>query len=116
MCESNQSSICYFAPRHSDSDNASPYKGRYQHCQTNEELVSEKYQPVTPYELAESTDHSAIELWTDLKVNAGPVRSSYEPYSIRLIHDESENSLLPEIVEGPHEETLSTEENKEGSS
>ena len=38
--DSGQSSICKFAPKHTDSESLSPFKGAYQHMQTNEELVS----------------------------------------------------------------------------
>jgi len=73
VCTSNQSSICKFAPKHTEEE-ASPYKGRYQHCQTNEELISEK---CAQGELGEqSMDHSAIDTWTDLNINAGPTSSS----------------------------------------
>ena len=43
---SNQSSICKFVPKHSDED-SSPYRGRYQHLHSNEELMSDQYQPST---------------------------------------------------------------------
>ena len=76
---SNQSSICKFAAKHTEDDDAivnSPYNGKYQHCLTNEEFVSEhklreKSRAVTPCEVAESSDFSTIEHWVDLRVKAG---------------------------------------------
>lgn len=74
VCTSNQSSICKFAPKHTEEE-SSPYKGRYQHCQTNEELISEKV--IGQGELGEhSMDHSAIDTWTDLNINAGPMSTN----------------------------------------
>ena len=97
------SSICKFAPKHTeDEDGTSPFKGRYQHCQTNEELISDRQAATTPCELVESFDHTAIDNWKDLNVNAGPI------FSEDYVSDK-----LPEIIEGTHEETVShqTEEN-----
>lgn len=64
---SNQSSICKFAPRHTEEE--SPYKGRYQHCQTNEELISDQPNAHTPCDLVDSLDHT-VEPWHDLNIRA----------------------------------------------
>ncbi len=115
---SNQSSICKFAPRHTDED-YSPYKGRYQHCQTNEELISEDRATTTYCDYEESQDHSLIDHWTDLNVKAGPNQqlASEDSNRISMISPDFSNlrtDLLPEIVEGTNEESNSiifTEEN-----
>ena len=74
--DSNQSSICKFAPKHSEED-ASPYKGRYQHILSNEELVSDRNRACTPCELGgESVDKASIDHWVNLNVRAGPLPSA----------------------------------------
>lgn len=75
VCESNHSSVCKFVPNHTEEE-SSPYKGLYQHCQTYEELISEKN---FGFELGEdpSADYST-DKWTDLNINAPPNGNSFD--------------------------------------